>query len=723
MTETAATLFLRDLAIVFGVAALATVVFERLRLPIIAGYLVAGIVVGPNVGPQLITDPATVRVLAEVGVVLILGSVGLEFRLRRLLRLGPRVGLTAVIEVGFMLAVGLGLAKALDWGRLESLLTGGIVAISSTAVIAKVFEERPVDWRLKDLVFGVLVMEDLVAIVLIAVAAAAAVGTRLDVRSVGGVLARMSAVLLAILAVGMLLVPRMIRAVVQLKRPETTLVTAVGLTFVVSLLTEAAGYSVALGAFLAGLLMAESGVGHQITLVIKPVRDLFAAVFFVAVGMLLDVRAALHAWPLVLAFTAVVVIGKITSVSVGAFLNGFGSLNSIRAGMSMAQIGEFSFILAGLGVASGSGAAPLYSIAVATAMITSFVTPWLVGRSDHVAAWVDRRLPAPIQTFTSLYGAWLESSTERRASGGAGRRANRLVWLVIVDAVLVATALILTSIGYRRGVPWLDRLELGPALTRLVVLALGALVALPFGFGLMLAIRRLARLLGDAAVLPVGAGKVDQGLAPRTLFVITVEITVVIAIGIPLVVVTLPFLPPLGAPGVILALLLLLGVAFWRTARDLESHARAGAELVVHVLGKQAAHGDTGQFAVVRGMLPGMGDLAPVVVEAGSEMVGKTLGELNLRGRTGATVVALARGSERHASPRASERVLAGDLIAVTGTHEAVIQAEALARARGTTPPRTGTAASGSNAGPETSGAADSASDTSPENPSERRDH
>jgi CPA2 family monovalent cation:H+ antiporter-2 len=722
VTETAAALFLKDLAILFGVAALATVVFERLRLPIIAGYLVAGIVLGPHVGPALITDSATVRVLAEVGVVLILGSVGLEFRLGRLLQLGPRVGLTAVIEVGFMLAVGIGLATAMGWGRLERLLAGGIVAISSTAVIAKVFEERTVDRPLKDLVFGVLVMEDLVAIVLIAIAAAAALGSGLDVRSIGGVLLRMGGILLAILVVGLLLVPRMIRAVVQLGRAETTLITAVGLTFLVAVITETAGYSVALGAFLAGLLMAESGQGHQIAEVLKPVRDLFAAVFFVAVGMLLDVGAALAAWPVVLGFTAVVVVGKISSVSVGAFLNGFGARSSIRAGMSLAQIGEFSFILAGLGGSQSAGGAPLYSIAVATAMITSFLTPWLVGRSDRAAAWVDRRLPAPLQTFSSLYGAWLEASAERRAAGGPGRTPKQQVRLVAVDAMLVAAILIGTSIVYRRGVPGLDRLALAPAVARLVVPIAGLVLALPFGFGLMLAIRRLARLLGDAAVPPVAPGMVDQGLAPRQLFVITVEIAVVIAVGIPLVVVTLPFLPPLGAPGVVAALLLLLGVSFWRTARNLDSHARAGAELVVHVLGKQATQGDTGQFAVVRGMLPGMGDLAPFVVEAGSRLDGTTLGELDVRGRTGATVVAMVRGRERFPFPKASTRVEAGDLIAVTGTHDAVSQAEALARATGTTTPPSDRGSTALHAARGTAGGEAGVSDRSAESRGERPD-
>src|SRR5262249_25030743 len=156
-----------------------------------------------------------------------------------------------------------------------------------------------------------------------------------------------------------------------------------------------------------------------------------------------------------------------------------------------------SFILAGLGGSQSTSGAPLYSIAVATAMITSFVTPWLVGRSDRVAAWVDRRLPAPLQTFSSLYGSWLEASTERREARGQGGTVRQQVRLVAVDAVVMAAILIGTSVGYRRGVPGLDRLVSAPAVARLVVLLTGTVLAVPFAFGLMLAIRRLARLLGE----------------------------------------------------------------------------------------------------------------------------------------------------------------------------------------------------------------------------------
>jgi monovalent cation:H+ antiporter-2, CPA2 family len=368
VTEHSAAHFLQDLAIILTTAALATIVFRRLGLPVIAGYLVAGMLVGADVGPRLIADPASIRTLAELGVVLLMASVGLEFRVSKLARLGPRIGITAAVEVGGMFAAGLIVARSLGWGTLDAVLAAGIVSISSTMVIAKVFEEQQAGWRVRELVFGVLVMEDIVAIALVAVSTTMAFGAEITAGSVAGVLGRLGLVLVVMVAVGLLAIPPAIRMVVRRHRPETVLLTSLGFSFLAAFLTQSAGFSVALGAFVAGVLMAEGGVGHQVAEVIRPVRDLFAAVFFVAVGMLLDVRGALAAWPLVLLFTALVVGGKVLGVSIGAFLAGFGVRTSVRAGMSMAQIGEFSFIIAGLGATSASSSAPLYQIAVATAI-------------------------------------------------------------------------------------------------------------------------------------------------------------------------------------------------------------------------------------------------------------------------------------------------------------------------------------------------------------------
>lgn len=699
MPEHAPTVFLRDLAIVLSTAALATIVFRRLRLPLIAGYLVAGVLVGSDLAPRLISDPGEIRTLAEVGVVLLMMSVGLELRFRRLVRMGPRLGLVALIEVGIMFSLGLATARGLGWGGLDGVLAAGIVAISSTMVIAKVFEERRQDWRLRDLVFGVLVMEDLVAIALIAVCTTLAFGARVSAGSVASVLGRLGFLLGLMLTIGLLIVPPVIRVVVHRHRRETVLVTAVGLGFLAALLTQAAGYSVALGAFVAGVLMSESGVGHQVGEVITPVRDLFAAVFFVAVGMLLDVSAALEAWPLVLLFTALVVTGKVIGVTVGAFLSGFGSATSIRAGMSMAQIGEFSFLIAGLGVTSASSAAPLYPIAVATALLTSLATPVLAGQSERVALWVDRRLPKPLQTFSSLYASWAEALWTSRPAARPGSAIRRRVGFLLVDAAAIALLLVAASEAWRKAPEWLAALGLSIPLQRYLLSGAIVVMALPFAFGFTLTIRRLAALLAASVVPPVAPGKVDQGRAPRRMLVITLEIAMLIGAALPVVAVTLPFLPPLGAPGVVGALLLLLLASFWRTARDLDSHARAGAELVVHVLARQGEEADAESFEIVRTMLPGLGNLVPLRIGAGSAVASHTLGELNIRGRTGATVVALCRGHERRVFPPATERLAPGDLIALTGSREAIDRAEALVRAMDTSRPPSDLVASA--AGPE----------------------
>ncbi len=679
MTDPLAAHFLRDLAIILSVAALVTVVFQRLRLPLVPGYLAAGVAVGPEIARGLISDPATIRALAEVGVVLVMFFVGLEFRVRRVARLAPRLGLAVMIEISLMLALGFGAAMLLGWGRLESLLAAGVVAISSTAVIAKSFEETAPDWRLRDLVYSLVVLEDLVAIGLVAVLTTMAFGAAVDVGSLGGLLGRLAVLLAAMVVVGLLVVPPVIRTVVALGRSETILITAVGLTFLFALITQAAGYSVALGAFLAGVLMAESGVGHQVTQIVQPVRDLFAAVFFVAVGMLLDPAAAVAEWPTVLLFVVVVLLGKVVGVSVGAFLAGFGTRTSVQAGMSMAQIGEFSFIIAGLGLTGQTGGRSLYSVAVATAMVTAFFTPMLIRRSERAAWWLDRRLPPRIQTFTSLYTAWAEALSVGQVEPSRRRPRQRMLAWLALDAALVAVALIAASFQLTRDAAWLEWLGVSVQVERALILTVAAAAALVFGTGMVRTARRLARTVAESVVPPVAAGRVDQGRAPRRALEITVEIALTIAVGIPLVVVTLPFLPAFGVPVMVGVVLVLLGFAFWRTARDLDSHTRAGAELVAHVLARQGG-GGAGSLDEVRGMLPGLGELAPMRVEAGSAIAGKTLGDLNIRGRTGATIVAVAReGGTRLVFPTAGDRLEEGDLIAVTGSHQAIVAAEALA--------------------------------------------
>lgn len=689
----AAHYFLRDLALILGTAAVATVLFQRLRLPVIVGYLVAGMLVGPLAPRPLIHDSATIQTLAELGVVLLLFSIGLEFRFRRLLLLGPRVALAMLVEVGLMLLLGYGVARLLGWGALPSLLTAGMVAISSTMIASGTLSDVNADRRLKDIVFGVLVMEDLVAILLIAVLTTIAGGGTLSAPELARMLAHLGLFLLALVIGGLLVIPRAINAVLRLRRAETTVVAALGICFGCAVLSFVAGYSVALGGFIAGALVAESGKHHLVAETIRPVRDLFAAIFFVAVGMLFDPGAIAGAWSAALLLFLLVLIGKTLGVTAGVFLAGYGTRDSVRAGLSLAQIGEFSFVIAGLGAAASASSGRLYAVAVTVATATAFTTPILARRAGSVAAWVDRKLPHPVQTVASLYASWVELLVAPTPASAPTARRKRLVRFLLLDAFAVTAAIIGTSLAYGRLPAWLGTSTAASPAVRLMLLGAGALLALPFAFGLVRTMRRLALALAESA-LPTPAKGVDQGLAPRRTLSVTLQIGLVIAIGVPLTLLTLPFVPPFGVPGVIAAYLIVLGVAFWRTATDLDKHSRAGAELVVHVLGKQGHSGDTGMFEVVRDMLPGLGTIVPIEVMLGSEAAGKTLGQLNLRGRTGATVVALSRGPQRDPAPAAATRVEAGDLLALSGSGSAIGLAAALLLARDTSLPPTGRDAS-----------------------------
>ncbi len=698
VSSQAAHYFLRDLALILGTAAVATVLFQRIHVPVIVGYLVAGMLVGPLTPWPLVHDPDTIRTLAELGVVLLMFSIGLEFRLRRLLTLGARVALATLVEVGLMLLLGYGAARALGWSGLPSFLAAGVVAISSTMVVSRTLADTHADRRLRDIVFGVLVVEDLVAILLIAVLTTFASGGALSGPMLADMLARLALFLVLLIVGGMLVIPRAVNAALALRRPETTLVAVLSICFGLALLSVAAGYSVALGGFIAGALVAESGKHHIVQETIRPVRDLFAAIFFVAVGMLFQPQAVLGGWSAALLLTALVLAGKMVGVASGVFLAGYGTRDAVRAGMNLAQIGEFSFVIAGLGAAQVAGSAPLYAVAVAVATVTAFTTPMLARRADAVAAWVDRRLPHPVQTVATLYASWVELLLAPRAAAEPEARRRRLIRFLMLDAGCVTSAIVGTSMAHRRLPQWVGAEAARGTGLQLALFGAGAAVALPFAFGLVRTMRRLAMTLAES-ILPRPSKGVDQGLAPRRALTVTLQIGFVVAVGVPITVITLPFVPPFGIVGVIVAYLAVLGVAFWRTATDLDLHSKAGAELVVHVLAKQGHTGDTGTFEVVRGMLPGLGTIVPLDVAPGSEAAGKTLGELNLRGRTGATVVALSRAGQPMPLPSAITRLEAGDHIALTGSGDALGLAAALLRARDTTTPPTATAASAPRGG------------------------
>jgi len=668
-----ANIFLTNLALVLCVAAVTTVVFERLRQPVVLGYLLAGIIVGPHILAPITADNETIQGLSELGVILLLFGIGLEFTIGKLLRVGAAAALVAVVEVSAQSGAGNLAGRAFGWSTQQSLYAGAVVAISSTTIIVKAFGELRIVGRLRDLVLSILIVEDLVAILLLAGLTALSTG-KLSAAQLAGTAGRLALFLGLVVGIGLLVVPRLVRAVLKLDRPETTVIFCVGICFAFALLAQHYGYSVALGAFLAGMLVAESGDGPRLEHLLQPLRDLFGAIFFVSVGMLIDPSQAAEHWGAILVLSAVVVVGKTVAVSIPAFLTGAGVRGALQVGMSMAQIGEFSFIIAGLGMAQGAVPDYFYAVAVCVSALTTLTTPWMIRASGPVAAWVDRKLPHSLQTFVALYGTWIAGL---KAPGPSGTRAQRLVKMLILDAVLLAAVVIACSRFFPAGVSFLQaRTGIGSRGAQAVALIAALALTLPFLVGIVRLVGGLAVEFARVALPARASGEVDLAAAPRRAFVVALQLMAAMALGFPLFLATQAFLPA-GASAAVFALaLVVLAVRLWRSVSNLQGHVRAGAEVLAEAF--SAARPTPANNPSLGQVLGGLGEPERFRLPAGSPAVGRTLADINLRGATGATVLAIARAGQTVLVPTGHKALQADDVLALAGTQESIEAARAL---------------------------------------------
>jgi CPA2 family monovalent cation:H+ antiporter-2 len=389
-------------------------------------------------------------------------------------------------------------------------------------------------------------------------------------------------------------------------------------------------------------------------------------------------------WRAVLALTLAVIIGKVLAVTIGSFLAGHGRRTAMKAGMSLAQIGEFSFIIASVGVAAGVIRSWLYPVAIAVSAITTLTTPMLIRLSNRAAASIDHWLPEPIQTVAALYGSWIERvrSAPRAPTERSGT--NRIIRIILLDAALI-TALVI-GVGVE-----LDRLSvilggmirMPPDRVRFMVVLVSGLITAPLLYGLITSARALGNHLARRAFADAQKGKVDPADAPRRSLVILVQLAVILAVGIPIVAITQPFLPPHQGAFVLALLTLVLLVALWRNASNLQGHARAGAQIIASALAHQMASTDgasdeTGLLEDVNAILPGLGEPVAIRVVPQSIAVGKSLAQLNLRGATGATVLAIRRGTQQIPTPLGREVIQVDDVVAVAGAHDALAVARAI---------------------------------------------
>lgn len=396
-----------DLGYILIVAAVVTVLFKFLKQPVVLGYILAGFLLGPNF-PYIhtVSDMESVKVWAEIGVIILLFSLGLEFSFKKLMKVGKSAAITALVQVFVVLFVGYALGMSLGWNKINSLFLGGILAISSTTIIVKAFEEFNLKGKkFVSLVFGVLIIEDLFAILLMVVLSTIAVtqsvsGTELIFSTL-----RLFFFLVLWFILGIYFLPFLLKKLKPFLNNETLLVLSIGLCLMMVIIADYAGFSAALGAFVMGSLLAETREGHHIEKLTVPIKDFFSAVFFVSVGMLIDLNSLVANINTILIITSVFIVFKILGATLGAIISGESFRSSVQTGLSLAQIGEFSFIIATLGLTLKVTDDKLYPIAVAISAITTFTTPYMIKSSDRVAAWLEKALPDNFRDKLNKYQA------------------------------------------------------------------------------------------------------------------------------------------------------------------------------------------------------------------------------------------------------------------------------------------------------------------------------
>ena len=385
----------KDLALILVVAGTVTLLFKRLKQPLVLGYIVAGFIVSPHMPYTMsVIDRADVQTWADIGVIFLLFSLGLDFSFKKILKMGAAPVIASLTIIFCMMLIGVTVGHSFGWSQMDSIFLAGMLAMSSTTIIYKAFDDMGLrQQHFASLVMSVLILEDVLAIVMMVMLSAVATGSNPDGGEMIGSVLRIGFFLILWFVVGISLIPMFLRSVRKLISEETLLVVSLGLCCLMAVISTQVGFSSAFGAFVMGSILAETVEAEKIIKVVEPVKNLFGAVFFVSVGMLVEPAILVeYALPIAVIVLAIL-LGQSLFGSFGYLLSGQTLKTAMRCGFSMAQIGEFAFIIASLGLSLGVISKFLYPVVVAVSVITTFLTPYMIRASEPCYNMLERRLP------------------------------------------------------------------------------------------------------------------------------------------------------------------------------------------------------------------------------------------------------------------------------------------------------------------------------------------
>jgi CPA2 family monovalent cation:H+ antiporter-2 len=645
--------FVNDLGVILVAAGFVTLLFRWLGQPVVLGYLLVGLLVGPHVAVfPTIVEVESVRVWAEIGVIFLLFGLGLEFSFRKLAQVGGGAGVAAVTEVALMVGIGYLLGRALGWSGRDGLFLGGMLAISSTTIIVKAFEELNLKSQgFVQFVYGVLIMEDLVAILLLVLLSMMSVAGGFSGETLVFGVVKLGLFLVLWMVAGLFVIPRIMDKFTHHLKGETILILSLGLCLLMAMTAASSGFSPALGAFMMGSILAETRQGKVVEELLPPVRDLFGAIFFVSVGMLIDPRVMVDYWWQITIITVVTVVGKTVSLSFGGILGGQGLKSSIRSGMSLAQIGEFSFIIATLGQTLKVTSNFLYPVAVAVSVITTFLTPYLIKVSENFAGRVESRVPKTVKERLDRYRAMLA----KRGSRGF----LSLFWEAYGVKILINTALVVgIALGAKKiASGYFTKPVLKTNEIALLSALATAVLTLPFLWGAIFGPPRKSfsppeEWSGRLRGFHFGSSMIRLFLGLILLGFIAGQFATASSL----------LLPTIG----------FLGVATMLLGRHADKIYCSLENRFLDRIGDDKTHDPR------QGSVPVLWEASTVTIELAqnSELVGKRLADSKIRENFGIIIAMIKRGRKSIVSPSGEEVLMPFDQLSLIGTDSQIAEAQ-----------------------------------------------
>ena len=650
----------KDLALILISAGVFTIISKALKQPLILGYIVAGFLVGPHMGLfPTVSSTAEVKEWSDIGIIFLLFALGLEFSFKKLLKVGSSALITAMTQCVGMFILGFLVGEAIGWSNMESIFLGGMLSMSSTTIIIKAYDDLGYkDRPFAPLVFGALVFEDLIAVVLMVLLSTMAVSNKFAGGEMLMGLAKLVFFLILWFLVGIYMIPTLLKKAHKYLNDEILLLVSLGLCFVMVSLASLAGFSEALGAFVMGSILAETLESEHIMHLTKGIKDLFGAIFFVSVGMMVDPQVIAGHWGTILVLTITVMLGILFCSTSGAVLAGQGLDNAVHAGFSLAQLGEFSFIIAGLGVSLGVMRDFIYPVIITVSVITTFTTPYMIKAGTPAYQYLIKKLP---EDFLKKINSF--SSQDRDNTAAAQNEWRRLIKELALRVLLYGVILIAIDLGSHL---FLDRYIINrldgftPFVRNLISVSVTLVVMSPFLVGIAISGDQINR----------SSIKLIKERQANIWPVISLALLrILIAMGFVVSVIASHFHLAFWT----LLLIIVFGVAFFFIGRrsiskftivedrfmanlnEKEQQQRRMSPVTSKVTDKMS------RYNVKTDM---------ITISADSLYAGKMLRDLPFRNKSGVNIVKIVRGSRTIMIPKGEEVVFPYDKLLAVGTKE-----------------------------------------------------